>query len=461
MIEIKPNHKAAYRLLHDGLLALADVERNGIRVDVAGLVRRQGELERSRDSLIKGLDKFQEIKEWKKRYGTKFNVGSNTQLRWLLYTFLRYPVTGMTERGLPAVDADAVGQIDSDFARHLLKIRKIDSLLDTFIPGLLREQVNGVLHPFFNLNMATTYRSSSDSPNFQNFPIRDKEQGGCIRSALCARPGHRLGESDFKGLEVGVGICYHQDPVMIDYWNDRTKDMHRDMACECFMLELEQVTKEIRYLGKNGFVFPEFYGSYWAQVAPAMWQGMQKLSLPDGILLRQHLADKGIRKLGENIEGKSTPSSFMAHIRDVEHRFWHERFTAYRQWKEDWWKLYQRTDRVQLLTGFTCSGVMSRNDTANYPVQGAAFHCLLWTLIRLNKYLKENGHDSMIVGQIHDSMVKDYAPAKVRELIEAERHIIRKELPENWPWIIVPLEAEFELCPVDGNWNQKKKYDEG
>src|SRR5690606_20675796 len=102
--------------------------------------------------------------------------------------------------------------------------------------------------------------NSSDSPNFQNLPIRNPKMAKIIRSAFIPRSDrHVLVEIDYSGIEVRVAACYHKDPVMIEYINDPTKDMHRDMAAQCYLAPPEQVSKQMRYCGKNMYVFPQFY----------------------------------------------------------------------------------------------------------------------------------------------------------------------------------------------------------
>jgi hypothetical protein len=37
------------------------------------------------------------------------------------------------------------------------------------------------------------------------------------------------------------------------------------------------------------------------------------------------------------------------------------------------------------------------------------------------------------------------------------RRITCRDLPEAWPWIIVPLDVDMELSPVDCSWADKKE----
>ena len=108
-----------------------------------------------------------------------------------------------------------------------------------------------------------------------------------------------------------------------------------------------------------------------------------------------------------------------------------------------------------MLTGFRVDGVHKRNDVINYPVQGAAFHVLLWSLIRLVKWLKKHKMRSVVVGQIHDSIVADVHHDELDEYLAAAKRIMTEDVRKAWPWIIIPLETEAEVGEL--NWWEKEK----
>lgn len=244
---------------------------------------------------------------------------------------------------------------------------------------------------------------------------------------------------------------------MITYVSDKTKDMHRDMAMECYLLPQDQVIKPVRHTAKNKFVFPQFYGDWWKTCAEAMWaaSGTDTHKLKNGTPLRDWMRNKGISELGTLDKMKPSPRSFYAHIQKVEDRFWNDRFPEYTQWKDAWVKSYQAKGYFQSLTGFICSGVMSRNESINYPVQGSAFHCLLQCLVWMDEWLLENGMDSRIAGQIHDELIMDVHPDEEVAVVRHMQYLMTERLPAHWSWIIVPLEVELEASPVDGTWYDK------
>lgn len=455
-----PYDKQAYRILHKGVQALARVESNGIRMDEEYLDRMIKKLDRKIKKLERRLESTKEMTLWRSVYGPKTNLNSTKQLGHILFEKMEYEPPERTGTGRAKTDEKALRTLDSDFVRSLLEIRKLRKAITTYLKGIKREIVDGFLHPSFNLHTASTYRSSSDSPNFQNIPIRDPEMGKLIRKTFRARKNHHLVEIDYGALEVRIAACYHKDPTMISYICDESKDMHRDMAAECFMLPHEEVSKQVRYCGKNMFVFPQFYGDWYIDCAKHLWEAVDELNLQtnSGKSVSEHLGDKGIIELGELDPDFEDDCCFVTHIRNVEKRFWKVRFPVYDQWKRDWYQNYLEKGFFKTKTGFVCSGYMKKNEVINYPVQGSAFHCLLWALTRLvMTELPKRKMKTLIVGQIHDSIVADVPKEELDDYLVLANYVMTKLIRKVWDWIAVPLIIEAEVSPPGGSWAEKEE----
>ena len=447
----------AYQLIHDGILALARAERQGIRIDTEYCERKKRHLERKIVFLQKKLEDSTLYRRWRHIYGSKTNIHSNHQLARILYKVMKIEPPRMTSKGgMGATDEDSLGQINVPELKEILQIRKLMKIKETYLGAFIREETNGVIHPFFNLHTVRTFRSSSSDPNFQNIPKRDKEAMRICRRALLPRPGHLLMEADFSALEVMISCCYHKDPVMLNYVRDKNADMHLDMAKQIFMFDgLDKSIPSharLRQAAKNGFVFPQFYGDYyannargivdWVQLPQSRWKSGMGMKLPEGDYISDHFLKQKIRSF----------DTFTKHIKEVENDFWNNRFKVYNAWKESWVNEYRKKGYLKMLTGFTCSGVMKKNEIFNYPIQGTAFHCLLLTFIMLDKVMREEKWDSRLIGQIHDSIVMDVHPDE-KEHVESTAHrIVGEELPSKWKWINVPLEIEIDTYGVDQPW---------
>ncbi len=261
------------------------------------------------------------------------------------------------------------------------------------------------------------------------------------RSCIIPRKGHKILEVDYSGIEVRISACYHQDSVMLDYIHNPQTDMHRDVAIDLFRLQKDECTKELRYMAKNGFVFPQFYGSYWKDCAINIWSKLTKEQL-------LFLKNKGFKNY----------NSFERWVRKIEDDFWNKRFVGYRDWKERTYRKYEKTGYVKLKTGFKCFAPMKKNDVLNYPIQGAAFHILLWSLIQINKEIRKKQMNSCVIGQIHDSIVSDIDPVEEEEIKPMIRKIMCDDVREKFKWIIIPLDIEAEITEIDASWYTKKEW---
>ena len=455
-----PYKKQAYKLLHQGAIALAQVEGNGIQIDTDYLKKCIFKTEKKIEKLKHKLEQGDVAKKWKRVYGWKTNFNSNDQLGKILFDHMGIEGGVLTKSEKQyQTDEKSLMAVNHPFVKRHLQIKKLQKALATYLKGIQREVVDGFLHPFFNLHTTTTFRSSSDSPNFQNIPVRDKGMGKLIRTAFIARPGRQLVELDYSQLEVCIAACYHKDPVMIEYISDPEKDMHRDMAMECYLLSAKQVTKDSRFYAKNCFVFPQFYGDWYIDCARALWEAITTADLKTekGTPLKEHLAKQGITELG-NLDPDEKPrkGTFERHIQQVEKRFWQERFPIYDKWKKHWYSKYLGQGWMLTKTGFICQGFMKRNEVINYPVQGSAFHCLLWSLVRLVKEIKKRKMKTLIIGQIHDSILADVPPEELDDFLVLAQDVMTTQLVKEWDWINVPLSIEAEVCPVGGSWVDKE-----
>ncbi len=453
-----PYTKKAYKLFHEGAIALTEIETNGIRIDEEYLDKALKKTAKKIKRKKEALKSSDVMKAWRKRYKTKTNFNSHEQLGKVLFDVMGYDYPfEKTAGGRYKTDESTLSEIDNPFVKDYLEVKKLQKAHGTYLMGIKREVQDGFLYPFFNLNIARTFRSSSDKPNFQNVPVRNAEMQKLVRRTVCSRHGFHLVEIDYGGVEVHAAAGYHKDPNMITYLEDSTKDMHRDAAMLCFKLSPEQMTKEIRFYGKNQFVFPEFYGSYWFDCARNLWKEAQHLKMANGKPLIKHLKKQGITELGDqDRKGSPRPGTFEAHIQKVENRFWKVDFPVYAQWKKKWYADYQKKGWFVTKTGFICQGYMKKNEVINYPVQGSAFHILLQAIIWLQAELKRRGMRSKIIAQIHDSILADVPEDEIHKFLVLAHRIMVIKLRKHWPWLITPLEIEAEVAPLNGNWHEKE-----
>lgn len=447
-----------YNLLHRGAVALAEVEANGMRIDVDYLDKAIEHTGRRIHKLKERLRECPEYRLQRRRFGQNTNIVSRDQLATVLFDDMGHTPLRTTGTGKNQLDETALESIGTRYARGFLRLEKLNKLYGTYLTGIRREVVDGYIHAFFGLHLVRSYRGQSNDPNLQNVPIRDPIQGKVIRRAFIPRDGCALVEIDYSSLEVMVACAVSGDPKLT--YDATEGDMHRDMAAECFLLDKSDVSKPTRQATKGGFVFAEFYGDWYKQVARNLWDAIDRNDLrcaTDGRSMHDHLTiEHGIHMLGRcDPREEPAPGTFESHIKTVEDRFWNERFKVYHDKRREWVDFYKRNGYVDLVTGLRCYGPMTKNKIINYPVQGPAFHCLLWSLTRLVVETKRRRMGARIISQVHDSIIADVPIAELDDYLALAGDVATRQLRREWDWITVPLKVEAEVSTR--NWYEKKE----
>lgn len=453
----------AVQLLMEGAAALSQVSANGVRIDKdyldGALTSTAEQIKQYEDALRSDAD----YHLWRRRFGTEVNFKVNRQLATVIFGDLGFK---RKEKLSDAKDTDDEGEfegIEHPLVKNFFSRAKIENARSTFLLGIQREIVrhddgNYYVHPHYHLNTVATFRSSASSPNFQNVPIRNPIMGEIIRRTYISRRGQQIIETDQGQQEARVPECYSHDPELLAYWLDPSKDMHYDQAEELFLLKRPQITKPLRQISKNAFVFATLYGDYYRKTAAMMWEDLvlQKITIKDSPkMIIEHLAENGITERGDcHPKRKPRPGTFEHHVQQVEGRFW-DKFAVHAEWKESWFRDYQRNGGCMFLSGFPMIGPHSKNDITNYCIQGFSFHINLWALIQINRKLRKHKFRTCVIGEIHDCIDFDGPPSERDDVIELAIKSMTVDVRKHWPCITVPLVVEPEACPVDGNWFDK------
>ena len=456
---------------------MSRASRTGMRVDPDYFHLQNDELSTAMAECEKALEGTKAGQLWRSNNGAGMSLGNDGQLGKVLFTQLKLkpPKTTQKDGGVNSVDKSVLAELvkEAPFLIHVQEWRRLKKTRD-FVLNILREQVNGLLHPAFNLHIAITFRSTSDGPNFQNMPKRDPFMKKVIRSGFLPRPGYVLIEVDYGGLEVRIACCYHEDPRMVQ-WLTTGYDFHMEYARKSYLMENVDLPDgwwsdktpgagaDIRYCGKNNFVFPEFYGDFYGNCAQGLWDrcAEMNLHLPDGTPMMAHL-----KRFFKQLKSATTDRrlrkpldkhAFETHIYNLERELWDETFPTYRDWKPKFLEQYQNNGYLDLKTGFRIEGSFSTKDVINYPVQGAAFHCLLWSFVRMSKEIARRKMKAKMIGQVHDSILADVPVEEAPAYIELAQRVMTQDIRKAWDWIIVPLNIDVELTKENENWYQMEK----
>jgi len=440
----------AYDLTHRGLLAFSDTQLRGFPVDELYYIEEDISLGEKIEKLEGKLMDSKWAKKFKKKYKRDINLGSSHDQIKLFKNVMGVKLTEKTEKGNTRMTAEVLESLNVVFAKKLVEWKKLKKTKGTYMHQITKEIVDGHIHAFIDLHIPRSYRSSSSDPNLQNVPTREEEAKKSTRSGFKPELGCRLGFGDYGSQEVRIIACYTKDENLIAYVEDETTDMHRDQAEEIFVLTDETITKDLRFYTKNQFVFPEFYGSYYVTCARNLWHLCSEFKTGEDIPVWRHLIEEGV------IQSKSDFKGFENHVKGVEKNFW-EKFPEVREWQQRSIAFYQQHGYIETMFGHQRRGLLTPNMIVNTPIQATAFHCLLWSYIKLNAYSKRYFRSRLIV-QIHDELVWNIHPEEEIEVVDAMCEYMENKVRERYDFLIVPLKSEIEMTGIDQSWYKKEEW---
>ncbi|MBN8717131.1 MAG: DNA polymerase I [Stenotrophomonas sp.] len=239
-----PRLQSIYRDIEMPLVpVLAQIEDNGVMIDVEELRRQSADLSRRMLALQQRATELA---------GRSFNLDSPKQLGALLFDELKLPARVKTPGGAPSTNEEALEAIADlhELPRVILDYRGLAKLRSTYTDKL-PEMVNpasGRVHTSYHQAGAATGRLSSSDPNLQNIPVRT-EEGRRIRAAFIAPPGRRLLSFDYSQIELRIMAHLSEDPALLRAFAQGA-DIHRATAAEVLGKPLETVTHEERRAAK-------------------------------------------------------------------------------------------------------------------------------------------------------------------------------------------------------------------
>ena len=379
-----------------------------------------------------------------------FNLSSNDHLRWLIFKKHKCePKKTSKKTGDVSVDAESLEQYGHlSFIPDLLKLKKEDKILNTYVRPILALQVNGWIYPSMQQWGTTSGRYSCADPNFQNLPSEDLR----IKKGIIAPPGYKLVNADFSALEARIFSWVSGDPSLIDVWK-RGAELYSKVAIEVFDLKgysdmpgdknfLKEKMPKQRDNSKV-FALASVYGANAWKIAAIM-----KIDPKEA----QEILDKYFTKFPylqdymQNMEilarerGKVwTQFGRIRHLPDA--------LKLYRGEEGDEGYGNRLYKKWLMTNGFPEEGESlyykfrnMMNNAKNFPIQGTAAHITNHAMIKMSDELKAHKIDGWVALQIHDEIcciVREDQASKTAELLKdsMENNFITNQ-------ISVPMESK-------------------
>lgn len=233
---------------------LAEMEWNGIGVDLTELARQQVRLQ----------DRIEEIAaEVAAHAPHPFNPDSPKQLSAALFNAEDADAPGLGlkpikkgKSGTPSTDLEVLEKlrddpgVDTPIPALVIEYRQLTKLVGTYLASLPEHvcEATGRIHASFHQAVASTGRLSSSDPNLQNIPIRT-DVGREIRRAFVADEGNLLVTADYSQIELRILAHLSGDPALREAF-ELGADIHTAVASQTFDVEPEEVDDTQRSTAK-------------------------------------------------------------------------------------------------------------------------------------------------------------------------------------------------------------------
>ena len=404
--ELQANHlEKLFRDIEITLVAvLADMEREGIRIDVEYLKKL------SKEFSAEALTLEERIYE---QAGERFNLASPKQLGPILFDKLKLvdkPKKTKTGQYSTAEDVLSYLAKDHPIVADILEWRSVQKLNNTYVAAL-PEEVNpatGRVHTQYNQAVAATGRLSSNHPNLQNIPIRT-QRGQLVRKAFVPRnDDFLLLAADYSQIELRVIASLSGDPEMQSAFINN-EDIHASTAAKVFGVPLSEVSREQRSQAKTvnfGIIY-----------------GVSAFGLSNQTSLNRSEAKDLIDAYYTTYPRLKAYMGEQVHF--ARENGYVETVLGRRRYLKD---INSRNPVVR--------GAAERN-AVNAPIQGSAADIIKIAMLRIHQKLK--GFESKMLLQVHDELVFD---AKKSEL-EGLQQMVKTEMEQAFT-LNVPLVVDMD-----------------
>ncbi len=388
-------------------LVLAEMEWNGISIDVPYLKGLEQEIQKKLDII--------ESKIYESA-GERFNINSPKQVGDILFEKLNLKTRGKnkTKTGF-STSAKVLEDLaeEHEIAKEILEQRHLSKLKTTYIDTLpnLISPIDNRIHTTFNQTITSTGRLSCSNPNLQNIPIRS-EIGNRIRGAFVPadKTNSVILSADYSQIELRLLAHFSRDDNLIDaFCND--EDVHTLTASKVFDVPLSEVTKDMRYKAKTvnfGIVY-----------------GQSRFGLSSTLGISQAEAQMFIDKYFATYPGVKT---YMKEV--IEFAYQHGYVeTLYGRKRYLMSELTSTTSKIQ---------EAAQRAAINTPIQGTAADIIKVAMKKLQEQIKSKNLKSKIIIQVHDELVIEALNSELDEI----KTLVKEAMELNQPFL-VPLKIDI------------------
>ncbi|WP_461788948.1 DNA polymerase I [Pedobacter sp.] len=397
--------KLALEIENPLIYVLADMEKEGVRIDAETLANYSAQLQ---EDILKA-----ELSVYDKA-GLKFNLASPKQLGEVLFDHLKLdPKAKKTKTGQYQTGEDVLTALatKSDIVQDILDFRQMQKLKSTYVDALplLVNPRTGRVHTSYNQAVAATGRLSSNNPNLQNIPIKT-DRGREVRKAFIARDDdHILLSADYSQIELRIIAEISKEANMLDAFLNGI-DIHTATAAKVYGVGIDEVTSNQRRNAKA-----VNFGIIYGQSAFGLSQSLNIPRKEAAEIIDQYFIQyPGIKNYMSDTMNFARENGYV------------ETIMGRRRYLRD-----------INSANMTVRGYAERN-AINAPIQGSAADMIKIAMINIHKDMAAQKLQSKMTMQVHDELVFDVIKNEKEQVKEIITHRMKTAIKTE-----VPIEIEI------------------
>jgi DNA polymerase-1 len=380
---------------------LAEMELNGIKLDLEVLRQLSQEIEKKLAKLIENIYEMS---------GCQFNINSPKQLREILFERLKLPVVKKSKTG-PSTDEEVLRNLANKhkLPALLLDYRQLMKLKTTYLDSLpdLVNPTTGNVHTSFNQTGTETGRLSSSNPNLQNIPVKTDIGKKIRRAVIASGRNNYLLSCDYSQIELRVLAHLSEDQNLISAFN-QNKDIHKATASLIYGLDEKDVTDPMRETAKR-VNFGIVYGlTSWGLSRDLGISAQEAQAFIDAYFLRY----PQVKEYMQNQIKKAQKDGFVTTL------------LGRRRY------LPQVNNKNQGLRQF------AERQAINTPIQGTASDLIKLAMIKIHRHINIKHLKARMNLQIHDELLFDVPQEEVNEVIDLVKEDMEQVLKLSVPIVV-------------------------
>lgn len=391
--------------------ALVLATMQGVPVDQAVVERLKKKYQKRANEAAAAIAAEDVVKEFEEQKGRLFNPSSPQDVNYLLKE-----IVGVN---LQTTGKGELEHVDHPIAKMIVAWREPNKNISTYIDAVSLSSENmysdGLLHPIISSTTVRTGRTSSQSPNIQNFPKHDKELKEVRSQVKSSDPNIVVVSFDYAGIQARNVAMESKDERLVEaFWNNY--DVHADWRDRIVKrypkwipkqkLSDQKAMKEFRQEAKNKFVFPTFFGA-------------QAYNTSEGLGIPKNICEELLEE-------------FFDEFKDI------------KKWHTSLHDFYNKFGYVTGLSGYRRQAPVSTNELINSPIQADETIIAMDAMIRLSEMEDPRYQASIFV---HDDLTFFWPKNEVEKRAEVVIDVM-VNCPFKWAQI-VPIGVEMSVGP---NW---------